>query len=144
MNNLINLEVRQKNFVKKLMDVEKTIAILGNDPKNDVENAKICRANYLADREKYGDKQNGTYKEVEWEATRHPGLGFWRGYVLCDIPEEKIKILEEIAHGGLTATYGFDCGHWGDYSAGDRVYKETVYRDFPYVLSVIHKMIDAL
>jgi hypothetical protein len=37
-------------------------------------------------------------------------------------------------------TIGFDCGHCFDYPGG--VGKDAIFRDFPYVLSVIHKTID--
>lgn len=129
------------------MNVEKTIALMGNEIENKTPHAQKCRANYLVDREKYGDKQSGKYNGVGWEASRNPDFGYWHAYILGNIPLEKIKQLDKIAHDGLNASngsIGFICRKWDDYVAGYIVHDETVYRGFPYVLSVLKKMIDTL
>lgn len=130
------------------MNVEKTREILGDSWGNGIpiEVRNRCRAEYLKDRELYGDNQTGEYKGVRWEAKRNHNSGHWCGYFFPnqDLTDEQTEIIDGIAHGGLTATCGFDCAHWNDYTVSMCGDGDMQYRDFPYVKSVLIRIIDSI
>lgn len=90
----------------------------------------------------YGNQRSGSYKGINWSMKRPYG-NYWCGYIYPnddDISDKDIKNLEEIAHGGLTMGYGFDCTHLGDYPMD----KNGTFRTFEYVYKCITSMIDYL
>lgn len=96
----------------------------------------------------YGQYQNGTYREVEWSMTRPFGT-YWKATIHVDpdrLSPTAVAELDRIAHGGLTHAIGFDCAHPGDYtlypSECGASLKKCTYRDYHFVISHIHKMID--
>lgn len=129
------------------MNVEKNRSFLGDEgSKIPIEVLNRCRAEYLKDRDLYGDNQKGEYKGIRWEANRNPDMGHWCGYFYPEneLTDEQWELIEGIAHGGLTASCGFDCAHWNDYTLSMCGDKDMQYRDFPYVKGVLIRIIDSI
>ena len=107
-------------------------------------------ARMLIDMERYGDYQEGIYKEYKWNMVRNC-LNVWCGYVESGPLEESVFFeVEKHAHAeeitySWNGKIGFDCGHYMDYS-GCLYYiiEKGVYRDYFYVLRCISNMIDYL
>lgn len=80
---------------------------------------------YLDDKEKYGDFQEGDYKDIHWYAYRNPdvGLNTWCGSVSVKLlSEDEYYILDSHSHGPITGGYeknpdslGFDTNHHNDF-----------------------------
>lgn len=99
-----------------------------------------------------GNHRTGVYKDVDWEMIR-PDNTYWCGYVKLHgrtktFSEKQLEELSEVAHGGFTAPFGFDCAHAGDYyfeegSPFSVFFRQTdTYKDFDYVLKNIKDIID--
>ena len=101
----------------------------------------------LEDIEKHKYHETGFYRNIKWAINRHTEMKHLCGYVLDNdhISDETIEKLDSIAHGGLTARLGFECAHYGDYISfdGDPLWRGC-YRNYDYVLGIIHKMIDCI
>lgn len=108
-------------------------------PSNEEEYQKL-----IQDVTVYGMKQTGSYRGVSYTAKRNGRdmRRHWCGYIHpnTSCTEEQGERIDAAAHGGLTWGIGFDCAHIGDYP----LYVDGQFRDFPYVLSIIKAMIDAL
>ena len=108
------------------------------------------RQRAIDDHAMYGNTQSGIYKGIKWEAIRSYGgsspppkrwdiatapIYHWCGYIHVPNTEENYKCFtrSECTYESSDGVLGFDCGHSHDYD---------VYRDFPYVLSIIQDTID--
>lgn len=130
------------------MNVEKNKNIIGDDFGSNIseEVRNRCHAEYLKDRELFGDLQTGEYKGIRWEARRNHDMGHWCGYFYPNnkLTPEQLEIIDYIAHGGLTANHGFDCAHWNDYNTTMCGNEDMQYRDFPYVKGILVQIIDSI
>jgi hypothetical protein len=105
----------------------------------------------LDDIDKYGDMQNGTYRNIEWSMKRPYGT-YWCAYVHYngELNDDQIEQLENLSHMGLTSGIGFDCAHYGDYAPmklNDKFYQslcnqDDTYKDHDYVRNIVKTMID--
>ena len=111
----------------------------------------------LQDNEKWPPQQTGVYRGFGWEVKRDHLFSYYCGYIdvpdrYSDVSARTQRAVETVCHGGITfggfggGRIGFDCTHAYDYTAnsiGDVRFVSKVFRTFPYVLSVIKRMIDA-
>jgi len=114
------------------------------------------RQRVIDDQSLYGDSQTGEFKGVRWEASRCYGgilptpkrwnmktapIHHWCAYICVPDYDDALQdhYLKCFVRSECTyqngSTLGFDCGHSHDVS---------VYREFPYVLSIIQNTIDNL
>jgi hypothetical protein len=105
---------------------------------------KVEKNRMREDIRNYGAEQKGEYKGIKWEMKRRYGT-YWCGYVLYDgvVSRKCMEALEEASHGGLTAHLGFDCHHGYDFPSPLESDK-AVFRDYAYVVSKLHAMIDCI
>jgi hypothetical protein len=102
---------------------------------------------YLRDLETYGDQQFGTLQGIKWEAVRLND-GCWSATVHIDLEGLSVRdkeILEAISHEEQGPK--FTCNTKYDYmpileAGNERCNKDTIYRDFQYVLEKITDMIE--
>lgn len=103
----------------------------------------------LKDKEKYGDEQSGTYRGIDWSMKRRHNV-FWCGYLHLPpdmkVSDEKYAKLDQIAHGGFTADFGFDCAHGKDLYSINQLYcsDKMTYKDHDYVKQNLMDLIDCL
>ena len=117
------------------------------------------RQRAIDDQHKYGDTQVGEYRGVKWHASRCYGgespppkrwdvrtafIYHWCGYITIPAYNKAKESFYKdcfCCSGGSECTYqqddvfGFDCGHSWDVDC---------YRPFPYVVEIIHRIIDKL
>jgi hypothetical protein len=100
-----------------------------------------CKAELEADQAEFDDEQSGVHLVIKWSASRHDIMKFWRGYFEPDriLTDEEYQHIETLSHYELTATDGFDCGHYNDYPVGG---SDMHYRTFPYVRAILFKIIE--
>lgn len=87
------------------------------------------------------------YRGYELEISRHLCLGFLRGYIRPDqMMMEYEEELERYFHQGMTAYFGFDCGHYCDFYIGclcDYVGGcIPTYKDFQFVKKTLQNVVD--
>lgn len=88
---------------------------------------------------KYGSLQKFTYNGVNCLMKR-PLETYWCGYIEHEISSNQFDKLDQITHGGMTASNGFDCAHSGDYPMD----LDGEYRDYEYVRGFLERMVDEL
>jgi hypothetical protein len=139
--------------------VTKSKEELDKIPLIDINCPEFCR--YEEDYRKHPllnrSSEYGSYKGVQWEIKRPSGTHLC-GYLLLDksllnelnLSNDEMDEIESCSHYGFTASWGFDCAHFGDYIPNifDCGIVSTslgiTYKDFEYVKDVINRIVDKI